>query len=140
MSCSECVLAMSRLCEEISALRIELRQLGLGQAGNDDAELVAAAHAGLSDRAFVAAELLARSLTPDAIGARLAALLAGRSVRSIGKSLARAANRRTDSGMVLRRLGSSNAGVIWHCQSIKLTNTRSACTNARAIHLAPRGR
>ena len=102
---------------EISGLRADLRQFGLRADADADADaetLIEAIRAAMNDVTFLAAGLLARSLRPDAPGARLAALIAWRSVRSLGKTLARAANKRTDSGLVLRQIGATGAGLLWH--------------------------
>lgn len=97
---------------QIAALRAEVRQLR-GQASDDQAALVAAAHAALGDRIFSSAELLGRALRPDGPGQRLAALLGGRSVRGVGRLLAGAAGKLTGDGMILRRVGADRAGANW---------------------------
>ena len=108
----ELVEVVQGLAQQIAGLRADLRQLR-GLAFGDQAELVAAAHAALGDRIFSSAELLARALRNDGPGLRLASLLAGRSVRGVGRLLAAAAGRVTPGGLVLRSAGSVRAGAIW---------------------------
>jgi hypothetical protein len=49
----------------------------------------------------------------DSIGLRLATLLMGRTVRSVGRMLASSADKATEDGLVLRRVGADRAGAIW---------------------------
>jgi hypothetical protein len=100
------------LLREVQCLRVEVRQLNRGHADADTADLVQAVHAAFLNTVFTAAELLARSLRSDAPGTRLAALLAGRKVRSVGKLLASVADKHVE-GLVLRRVGTAAAGALW---------------------------
>ena len=101
-----------RLEREVAALRVEVRQLRK-RASDDQTELVRAAHVVFGDRAFTAAELLGRALRVDEPGLRLAALLAGRSVRSVGRLLGASAGKPTSEGLILRSAGSARAGTVW---------------------------
>jgi hypothetical protein len=98
---------------QVQALTTEVRRLHRGQADDFTAELVQATHAAMAGRVFTAAELLACSLRLDSIGLRLATLLDGRTVRSVGRMLAGAADKATEDGLVLRRVGADRAGAIW---------------------------
>ena len=64
----------------------------------------------MGGRLFSSAELLGRATRDDAC---LAALLSGRSVRSLGRLLAAAVGKVTREGLVLRSAGSARAGLIW---------------------------
>ena len=97
---------------ELALLRVEVRQLR-GQTSADQAELVATVQAALGDRVFSSAELLGRALRNDGPGLRLAALLAGRSIRSIGRMLFNAVGKETTDGLILRRVGADRAGASW---------------------------
>ena len=108
----ELVHVVQELAQQIAGLRADLRQFGI-RADNTDAALIETIRAAMNDAPFLAAEVLARSLRPDAPGARLAALIAGKSVRAVGKTLARAANKRTESGLMLRQVGEIGAGLLW---------------------------
>lgn len=109
----ELVEVVQALAQQIAGLRADLRQFGIRATGGD-ATLIEAAHEAMGDRTFLACDLLAAGLSTDAAGARLAVLLSGKSIRSIGKTLARAANKRTETGLVLRHVGESGAGLLWH--------------------------
>ena len=110
----EMVGVVQELARQIAGMRADLRRFGIGLASDADSELIEAIHAALGDQTFLAAELLGRSLRLDAPGAHLATLVTGKSVRAVGKALARAANTRTVSGLVLRQVGESGAGLFWH--------------------------
>ncbi len=103
----------AELVRQVQALTTEVRRLHRGQADDFTAELVQATHAAMAGRVFTAAELLACSLRLDSIGLRLAVLLDGRTVRSVGRMLAGAADKVTDDNLVLRRVGADRAGAIW---------------------------
>ena len=103
----------AELVRQVQALTTEVRRLHRGQADDFTAELVQATHAAMAGRVFTAAELLACSLRLDSIGLRLAVLLDGRTVRSVGRMLAGAADKATEDGLVLRRVGADRAGAIW---------------------------
>ncbi len=103
----------AELVRQVQALTTEVRRLHRGQADDFTAELVQATHAAMAGRVFSAAELLACSLRLDSIGLRLAVLLDGRTVRSVGRMLAGAADKATEDGLVLRRVGADRAGAIW---------------------------
>ena len=103
----------AELVRQVQALTTEVRRLHRGQADDFTAELVQATHAAMAGRVFTAAELLACSLRLDAAGVRLAVLLMGRTVRSVGRMLASSADKATEDGLVLRRVGADRAGAIW---------------------------
>ena len=103
----------AELVRQVQALTTEVRRLHRGQADDFTAELVQATHAAMAGRVFSAAELLACSLRLDSIGLRLAVLLMGRTVRSVGRMLASSADKATEDGIVLRRVGADRAGAIW---------------------------
>ncbi|MCU0920997.1 MAG: hypothetical protein MUF16_11770 [Burkholderiaceae bacterium] len=103
----------AELVRQVQTLTTEVRRLHRGQADDFTAELVQATHAAMAGRVFTAAELLACSLRLDSIGLRLATLLDGRTVRSVGRMLAGAADKATEDGLVLRRVGADRAGAIW---------------------------
>ncbi len=103
----------AELVRQVQALTTEVRRLHRGQADDFTAELVQATHAAMAGRVFTAAELLACSLRLDSIGLRLAVLLMGRTVRSVGRMLASSADKATEDGLVLRRVGADRAGAIW---------------------------
>ena len=104
----------TELVRQVQVLTTEVRRLHRGQADDFTAELVQATHAAMAGRVFSAAELLACSLLRlDSIGLRLATLLDGRTVRSVGRMLASSADKATEDGLVLRRVGADRAGAIW---------------------------
>ena len=103
----------AQLVRQVQTLTLEVRRLHRGQADDLTAELVQATHAAMAGRVFTAAELLACSLRLDAAGVRLAVLLMGRTVRSVGRMLASSADKATEDGLVLRRVGADRAGAIW---------------------------
>ena len=103
----------AELARQVQVLTQEVRRLHRGKADDFAAELVQAAHAAMAGRVFTAAELLACSLRLDSIGLRLAVLLMGRTVRSVGRMLASSADKATEDGLVLRRVGADRAGAIW---------------------------
>ena len=98
---------------ELASLRADVRALAAAEATDNQAELIEAAHASCAGRVFMAAELLAAALGRDAAGIELAALVGSKSVRSIGKALQAARDRRTESGLMLRRVGDSSGGALW---------------------------
>jgi hypothetical protein len=100
------------LAQQIAELRNEVAQLRRGPASVSEADLVGAAHAVVGSRAFVSAELLAATLRHDAAGLRLAALLRGRSVRSVGKLLEAVCDKAA-GGLVLRAVGRERHGRVW---------------------------
>ena len=104
---------VAELGRRIEALRAEVRQLR-GQASDAQAELVQAAHDAFGDRVFTSVELLGRALRDDGPGARLAELLGGRSVRSVGRLLAGTAGRVISARLILRSTGTARGGVMWH--------------------------
>jgi hypothetical protein len=112
----ELVEVVAELARQVAALTVEVRQskriTDRKSVSPDAAELVRAVHAAMADAAFTALELQARSLEADAPGLCLAALLAGRSPRSVGHMLAKAADKDT-GGLVLRRVGEDRAGCVW---------------------------
>ena len=112
MSLFEVACKLQTLEREVARLRVEVRQLH-GRASDAQAELVRAAFEAMGDHAFNSAELLGRALRNDAAGLRLAALLAGRSVRRTGRLLAAVAGKATPGGLILQRIGSDRAGGIW---------------------------
>ena len=128
----ELVEVVRELVQQIAALRVEVAQLHRGQASVDHAALVEAASDAMGDRVFASAELLARSLRSDAPGMRLAALLAGRSVRAVGKLLAAAADKLTGEGSVLRRIGADRAGAIWCVSNLQTRSQHGVALGARS--------
>ena len=103
----------TELVRQVQVLTTEVRRLHRGQADDFTAELVQATHAAMAGRVFSAAELLACSLRLDAAGVRLAVLLMGRTVRSVGRMLASSADKATEDNLILRRVGADRAGAIW---------------------------
>lgn len=106
------------LLEQIAGLRAELRRYHVDQADKEQTALVDAARAGCAGRTFVVADLFNAALRGDETGLRLAALIGKKEPRAVGHALRAASNKRTDDGLVLRRVGNCNAGAIW-CVSIE---------------------
>ncbi len=102
---------LAALRREVAGLRADLARHGL--AGDDHAELIEAVHRVVGARSFLAIELLAGALRRDADGERLAALVAGKSPRAIGKLLSAVAGKHTSCGLTLHRDGACAAGSIW---------------------------
>ena len=104
------------LVAQVQALRDELREHGIGVASDAQGELVEAAYAAVGSRSFVASELLTAALDTPLLP-RLAAMLADKSPKSVGKALRAAADKTTSSGLVLRAVGDCAAGKVWSIES-----------------------
>lgn len=103
----------AELARQVQALTQEVRRLHRGKADDFTTELVQAAHAAMAGRVFTTVELMACSLRSDAAGVRLATMLMNRTVRNVGRLLAASADKITDDGLVLRRVGAERAGACW---------------------------
>lgn len=89
------------LDRRLAAIEQHLAALRAGIASGADAALVGAVYAVAGERPFIARELLTMAARPGVPEQVLQVLIAGHSVKGVGKLLRAAAGRPCDNGLVL---------------------------------------